>query len=85
MVGEEVIDSTLLDVVNGTGIFGEAVIEVGRIANWIQAIGFLVVIWFVIQIIFLILNRKKKKALYKIREDLERIEKKLDRVLKKKK
>jgi len=60
------------------------VIEIGRVANWIQAIGFIIVLWIVFQIISLIVGRKKRKALYMIRADLERIEGKLDRVLKKK-
>ena len=80
MVVEQVVE----EVVNNTGVIGEVVIEIGRVANWIQAIGFIIVLWIVFQIISLIVGRKKRKALYMIRADLERIEGKLDRVLKKK-
>ena len=80
MVVEQVVEG----VVNNTGVIGDVVIEIGRVANWVQAIGFIIVLWIVFQIISLIVNRKKRKALYMIRDDLKRIEGKLDRVLKKK-
>tara|TARA_Y100000310_G_C20595476_1_gene770276 strand:+ start:60 stop:272 length:213 start_codon:yes stop_codon:yes gene_type:complete len=58
--------------------------EVGRIALWLQAIGLIVVIWIGVQIINLILNRKKRKAIYRVEERLVRLERKIDKVLKKK-
>ncbi len=59
--------------------------QVGKIGLWIQAIGLVVVLWIIFEIIFLINNRIKRKRLYAIEERLERIEKKLDRIARAKK
>ncbi len=68
-----------LDVVNATK---DLVYELGKVGLWVQAIGLLVIFWLIFQIIVLIVNRKKRKALYSIKDDLERIEKKIDKILK---
>jgi len=61
----------------------ELAIKLGSIGKWLQAIGIIVVLWMVIQIINWILSRKKIKRLDHIEERMEKIEKKLDKVLKK--
>ena len=60
------------------------VIEVGKIGLWIQAIGLLVVIWIAIMIWNFLINRKRKKMLEEVMKDVERIEGKIDKILKKK-
>ncbi|MBI2449770.1 hypothetical protein HYV49_05750 [Candidatus Pacearchaeota archaeon] len=59
-------------------------LEVGRVGLWIQAIGLVVILWIIFEIIVLINNRIKRKRLYAIEDRLERIEKKLDKFTKSK-
>ncbi len=61
----------------------ELIKEIGKIGSWIQAVGLVIVLWLVFQIIILINNRIKRKQLYIIEERLKNIEKKLDVKLKK--
>lgn len=61
----------------------DVVIQLGQIGLWLQALGIIVILWIIFQIIAVIVNRKKRKTLYAIKEDVERIEKKIDRLLKK--
>jgi hypothetical protein len=70
-------------VENLTEIPTEIFLEVGRIILWLQAIGVIVIIWIIFELIALIVNRKKRKALYSIKNDLAIIEKKIDKILKK--
>jgi len=73
------------EVVNASTVaVTDVVLEVGRIALWMQTLGVLIILWIVFQVIALIVNRKKRKALYALQEDMKRIERKLDKVLKKK-
>jgi hypothetical protein len=60
------------------------VVEIGKIGKWVQAIGLFVVLWVVVQVINLIVNRKKRKAIYQIRDKVDVLEKKIDRLSKKK-
>jgi len=59
-------------------------LELGKIGKWIQAIGLVIILWLIFQIIILINNRIRRKRLYTMEQRLERIEKKLDNALKKK-
>tara|TARA_Y100000310_G_scaffold306311_1_gene347330 strand:- start:1922 stop:2155 length:234 start_codon:yes stop_codon:yes gene_type:complete len=73
------------EVVNeSTSVFTDVVLEVGRIGLWLQALGIVIVAWIAIQIITLYFNRKRRLTMYAIRDDLKRVERKLDKVLKKK-
>jgi len=76
MAIHEVVDAS-------TVVLTDVVLEVGRIALWMQTLGILIILWIIFQIITLIVNRKKRKALYALQEDMKRIERKLDKVLKK--
>jgi beta-lactamase regulating signal transducer with metallopeptidase domain len=58
--------------------------NIGKIALWMSAAGLLIILWIIFQIINLIIHRKKRKALYNLRSDLNRIEKKIDKLLNKK-
>ena len=77
------------DLVNGVlnnspDVVSDAVLEISRTIHWLEAVGFVIVLWVAFQVISVILNRKKRKELYTIKSDIQRIEKKLDKVLKKK-
>lgn len=52
--------------------------ELGSIALWLQAIGILVIAWIVFEIIALYFHRKRMREVYKIKEDMKRIERKID-------
>jgi len=62
----------------------ELAIALGSIGRWLQALGLVIIIWLIIQIINWIINAKKLKAIYSIKEDVARLEKKLDKLSKKK-
>ena len=58
--------------------------EVGKIGLWLQAIGLVVIIWIIFESVILYLNYKRMKEVYKIKDDMKRIEEKLDKVIKNK-
>lgn len=64
-------------------VIGDIVSAVGYIGLWIQAIGLIVILWIIFHVVSLIFNRKRRKILYQIRGDLERIERKINKLLKK--
>ncbi len=67
-----------------TNVSTEIILEIGKVALWMQTLGIIIILWIVFNIITLIVNRKKRKTLYKIQDDLHRIEKKIDKLTKKK-
>ena len=69
------------DVASGD-VVSQFVVELGRIGLWIQALGLIIILWIVFQVISLISGRKKRKKIYEIDERLKRIEGKIDEVLK---
>ena len=66
----------ITEVINNSG---EVITEIGKLGNWIQGIGLVIVLWIIFQAISLIVNRKKRRALYRIEKDLKRIESKIDK------
>jgi hypothetical protein len=78
MVLEEVT-TTPAEIVSGF------LLEVGKIVLWLQAIGIILILWILFQIITLIINRKMKKTLYSLKDDLKHIESKVDKLVAKKK
>ena len=76
-------------MVNGINIsgdtLGEAALEFGKVGRWMEAIGLIIILWIGFQIVSLIINILKKRNLSAIKEDLSRIEKKVDKLSKKKK
>ena len=58
--------------------------EVGQIALWMQALGLVIVIYLIFQTVSLVLNWRRMKEVYKIKEDMKRIENKIDKMLSKK-
>ncbi len=59
------------------------VLKLGQIGLWIQAVGFVVVLWIIIEAITLFYNRKKRLLLIDIDERLKRIESKINKFYKK--
>lgn len=74
VVGEEIVNVS-------TGVIS----EVGRIGNWMEALGIGLIIWLVLQLISYAYNRKRIQEIFEIRKDMNRIEKKIDSLLNKKK
>jgi len=58
--------------------------QLGSIGIWLQAIGVIVVLWLIFQIIAFILNLKKERKLKRMEASIERIETKIDKIAKKK-
>ena len=63
----------------------EVLIELGRLGLWIQAVGLVVILWIVFQAITMYFNRKRRFLLRDINERLKRVERKVDRLNRKKK
>jgi len=59
--------------------------EVGKIGLWLQALGLVVILWVIFKIIALVMNRKRMREVYRIKEDMKRIESKIDNILASKK
>jgi len=76
MVVEEVIGTS-------TDVLTEVFLQVGQIALWLQAIGIVVVVWIIFQIINLFINKRRFDSLLEIRKDVDRIEGKINKILKK--
>ena len=68
------------DLFNESSSLYDAVIEIGKVGKWIQAIGIVIILWIIFQLINLMVNRKKVRDLRKIRIDLDRIESKIDKL-----
>jgi biopolymer transport protein ExbB/TolQ len=63
----------------------DVIITLGQFGLWLKAIGVVILLWMIFQFVNFMINRKRIKELYKIKEDMKRIENKIDRILKKKK
>ena len=74
------------DVANVSTLFIEDVaIQMGKFGKWLQAIGLIIVLWVAFQVISLIISKKRKGEVVKLREDIKRLEGKIDKLAKKKK
>ncbi|MEK6855527.1 MAG: ABC transporter C-terminal domain-containing protein [Nanoarchaeota archaeon] len=66
------------EIVNiSTGI----VSEVGRLGHWLEAIGVVVVLGIIFQLISILYSHNRKKKIEQIEKDIERIEKKIDKLI----
>ncbi len=59
----------------------EIIRTLGSLALWLQAVGVIVVAWIIFEVIALHINRKRMREVYKIKHDMSRIERKIDRIL----
>lgn len=55
---------------------------IGQIGIWLQAIGLIVVIWIVFQVVSFIINKKNRNTLKDLRLDIKRLESKVDKLKK---
>lgn len=62
---------------------GTIIVALGKIGLWIQALGIVVVLWIVFQLVNFFINRRRMKEIYTIKDDMRRMEGKLDKLLKK--
>ena len=69
-----VVDEAALEVT-------KAIAALGNIALWLQAIGAIIVLWIIFEVVMLHLNLRRMREVYKIKEDMKRIEGKIDRIL----
>lgn len=59
----------------------QLITEVGRIGLWMQALGLVVILWLFFEVTSFIINRKRMKEVYAIKDDMKRIEGKIDAML----
>ena len=59
------------------------IVEIGKLGNWIQAVGLLVILWIIFHAITMYFNRKRRKMIEEIREDVKGISRKISRLEKK--
>lgn len=71
MAGEEIVDVAAFFLTN-----------IGKIGLWMRAVGIVVIIWVVFQVISTIFNMRRMNEIKVIKEDMERIEGKIDKILK---
>ena len=65
-------------------VAGDIITRLGSLGKWLQALGLIIIIWLLIQITNFFINKKRLKTLITIKEDIERIETKVDKLSKKK-
>ena len=58
--------------------------EVNQISRWVQGLGLLAVMWVAYSTAIFLINRKNAKNLEKIKRDLNEVNRKLDKLIKKK-
>ena len=62
----------------------ELISKIGNVGLWLQTIGVLAIIWFILSLINWIINARRISLLHKVMEDMKRIEGKIDRLGKRK-
>ncbi len=85
MAGETITGGAVEEFLNEPGILVDTLTEVGKVGNWVQAIGILVILWIGFQIVNFIINHKKRKHIKLLRGDIHRLEEKIDKLVKSKK
>jgi len=69
------------DVVNRSA---DLIMELGKVGKWLQALGVIVILWIIFQLINLWLNKHRWNKLEEFDVKVNRIEHKLDKLLSKK-
>ena len=59
----------------------EIVLALGQVGLWIQAVGILVIIWIIVQVITMYFNRRRRLLLEEINKRLKRVESKINKIL----
>lgn len=58
--------------------------DLGRIGLWMQTLGIVIILWMIFEFIAFLMNRKRLAEVYRIKQDMARIEGKIDEILQKK-
>ncbi len=58
--------------------------QFGHMLVWLQAIGALIIAWLIFQIVAIVYNVRRMRQIAVIRQDMGRMERKLDKILGKK-
>ena len=58
----------------------DILLELGKLGRWVQAVGLIVIIWIIIQIVNYYFNRKRMRAIEEFQKDINRIEEKIDKL-----
>ena len=66
-------------------VIEDVMLEVGRVGLWLQALGIVVIIAIIFDIISFILNKRRLKEVQDIKEGMTRIEGKINKVIEQKK
>ena len=80
------VSGQVVGVLNGTDIAKVPVgliSEIGQVGHWLQAVGLVVILTIIFEAFAFYFNRKRLKEIAVIKEDMKRIEGKIDRILKK--
>ena len=62
---------------------GEFLFEIGKIGSWLQAIGVVVILVIIFDILAFIYNKKRMREIAVIKKDMKRIEGKIDKIIRK--
>ncbi|MDA3837292.1 MAG: hypothetical protein PF542_06760 [Nanoarchaeota archaeon] len=60
------------------GVSTDVISEIGKIGLFLQTLGIVVLLTVIINVALLFIHRKRLKAVLKIKEEVERVEKKVD-------
>lgn len=81
MATGEVMAESVLN--SSTETVTDIAVKVGSIGKWLQAIGVIVVLWIIFQLINWALNRKRISRINKMQTQMDKIEGKIDKILRK--
>ena len=59
----------------------DALVTLGQIGLWLKAIGIIVIVWLIFHIVSVIFNTKRIREIKTIKEDMKRIEEKIDKII----
>ena len=59
----------------------DALLTLGQIGLWLKAIGIAVIVWLIFHIVSVIFNTRRIREIKTIKEDMKRIEDKIDKIL----
>ncbi|MEI6731254.1 MAG: hypothetical protein WCK90_01085 [archaeon] len=59
----------------------DILLKLGDLALYLQALGVIIILWIVFQVIALLLNRNRIKEIHIIKEEMKIMDKKLDKII----
>lgn len=69
------------EVINTTSeLMPEILFEIGELATWLQAIGVVILLWIIFNVVYLLISLKKNKYLKQIQKDIKRLERKINKL-----